>query len=184
MGHPIDNVEVKIVDDMDQPPASGEAGEICVRGPNVMKGYLNKEEETQETLRGGWLHTGDVGYLDSDGDLFITDRKKDLIIRGGENISPASIEEILYKHPSVQEAAVVGVPDPFYGEEVKAFVVLRSGFQFSEPELIDHCLKFISRFKAPKSIVSLNELPKSTVGKILKRKLRDEEHSSRVQSDN
>ena len=90
-------------------------------GPNVMKGYLHKEAETQAALRNGWLHTGDMGYLDTDGDLFITDRKKDLIIRGGENISPGALEEILYKHPAVLETAVVGIPDPLYGEEVKAF---------------------------------------------------------------
>jgi len=173
VGPAIDGVEIKIFDDADREVPMGQTGEVCVRGPNVMKGYLNKEEETRQTLRNGWLHTGDVGYLDADGDLFITDRKKDLIIRGGENISPGEVEGILYKHPAVLETAVVGVPDPLYGEEVKAFVVLRSGFSVSAPELIDHCLKFISRFKAPKSIAFLNELPKNSVGKILKRALRD-----------
>jgi long-chain acyl-CoA synthetase len=173
VGPAIDGVEIRIVDDKDQTLPAEQEGEVCVRGPNVMKGYLNKEEETREALRGGWLHTGDMGYMDSEGDLFLTGRKKDLIIRGGENISPAAIEDILFKHPAVQEAAVVGIPDPVYGEEVKAFVVLRSGVQVSEQELIDYCLKSIPRFKSPKSIAFLDELPKSSVGKILKRELRD-----------
>ena len=127
VGSAIRNVEVKIFDDRDEEVPVGEEGEICVRGPNVMKGYLNKPQETEAALLHGWMHTGDMGCLDEDGDLFITDRKKDLIIRGGENISPGAIEEILYSHESVMEAAVVGVPDAVYGEEVKAFVVLRPG---------------------------------------------------------
>lgn len=172
VGPAIRNVEIKIFDDHDQELPTGREGEICVRGPNVMKGYLNKPQETEAALMHGWMHTGDMGYLDEDGDLFITDRKKDLIIRGGENISPGAVEEVLYGHEAVMEAAVVGVPDPVYGEEVKAFVVLRPGFQVSEQELIDQCVKVLSRFKSPKSVSFLNELPKSSVGKILKRELR------------
>ncbi len=172
-GPAIDGVEIRILDDEDRELPTGEVGEICLRGPNVMKGYLRKEEETRAALRNGWLHTGDMGYLDPEGDLFITDRKKDLIIRGGENISPGAVEEILYKHPAVLETAVVGVPDPTYGEEVKAFVVLRPGARASEEELIEHCLKFTSRFRAPKTIAFLPELPKTSVGKILKRNLRN-----------
>jgi long-chain acyl-CoA synthetase len=137
-----------------------------------MIGYLNKPEETARTLRDGWLHTGDIGYIDDDGDLFITGRKKDLIIRGGENISPGSVEDILFAHPAVSEAAVVGVPDSVYGEEVKAFVVVRSGITVSEDELLNYCQSKLPRFKAPKSISFLKELPKSTVGKVLKRELR------------
>ncbi|MBN1383080.1 MAG: AMP-binding protein [Deltaproteobacteria bacterium] len=172
VGTPIKNVEIGIFDDLDQELLVDKEGEICVRGPNVMKGYLNKPQETEAALKNGWMHTGDMGYLDKDGDLFITDRKKDLIIRGGENISPGAIEEILYKNEEVLEAAVVGVPDPVYGEEVKAFVILRPGFQISEQDLIDQCVKAVSRFKAPKSVTFLNEFPKSSVGKILKRELR------------
>ena len=172
-GPSIDGVEIKIFDESDREVPTGEVGEICLRGPNVMKGYLHKEEETRAALRNGWLHTGDMGYLDRDGDLFITDRKKDLIIRGGENISPGALEEILYKHPAVLETAVVGIPDPLYGEEVKAFVVSKPGFKVSEQELIDHCLKFTSRFRVPRTIAFLDELPKNSVGKILKRTLRD-----------
>jgi len=178
VGIAIDGVEIRILDQTGQELPADQVGEICARGPNVMKGYLKKEEETGEALKDGWLHTGDMGYLDSDGDLFITDRKKDLIIKGGENISPAAIEEILYRHPSVKEAAVGGVPDQVYGEEVKAFVALRPGFQVSEQELIDHCLKSTSRFMAPKSIAFLDELPKSSVGKILKKDLREDKHTS------
>ncbi len=172
-GPAIDGVEIRIFDDENRELPVGEVGEICLRGPNVMKGYLHKEEETRAALRNGWLHTGDMGYLDAEGDLFITDRKKDLIIRGGENISPGAVEEILYRHPAVLENAVVGIPDPTYGEEVKAFVVLRPGYTASEQELIEHCLKFTSRFRAPKSIAFLPELPKTSVGKILKRELRN-----------
>jgi len=175
VGPAIDGVEIKIFDDLDRELPADEVGEICVGGPNVMKGYLHKEAETQAALRNGWLHTGDMGYLDTDGDLFITDRKKDLIIRGGENISPGALEEILYKHPAVLETAVVGIPDPLYGEEVKAFVVLKPGCKVSEQDLIDHCLRFTSRFRVPKTIAFLEELPKNSVGKILKRALRDME---------
>jgi long-chain acyl-CoA synthetase len=172
VGSAIKNVEIIIFDENDQMVPAGHEGEICVRGPNVMKGYLNKPAETAEALRRGWMHTGDMGHLDEEGDLFITDRKKDLIIRGGENISPGAVEEALYAHQAVLEVAVVGTPDPVYGEEVKAFVVLRPGFKVSEQELMDHCLKVLARFKAPKSVVFLDELPKSPVGKILKRELR------------
>jgi long-chain acyl-CoA synthetase len=175
VGPAIDGVEIKIFDDVDRELQAGEVGEICVRGPIVMKGYLHKEAETQASLRNGWFHTGDMGYLDHDGDLFITDRKKDVIIRGGENISPGALEDILYKHPAILEAAVVGIPDKVYGEEVKAFVVLKPGANVSEQELIDHCLKFTSRFRVPKTIAFLNELPKNSVGKILKRTLREME---------
>lgn len=172
VGSAIRNVEISIMDVQDHPVPAGQEGEICVRGPNVMKGYLNRMSETADTLRNGWMHTGDMGRLDEDGDLFITGRKKDIIIRGGENISPGAVEEALFSHPAVQEAAVVGIPDPLYGEEVKAFVVLHSGSVVSEEDLILHCLKILPRFKAPKSIVFLKDLPKSPVGKVLKRELR------------
>jgi long-chain acyl-CoA synthetase len=172
VGSAIKNVEIRILDENDQALPTGQDGEICVRGPNVMKGYLNKPAETAEAMKGGWMHTGDMGHLDEDGDLFITGRKKDLIIRGGENISPGAVEEVIYGHEAVMEVAVIGVPDALYGEEVKACVVLKSGFSVSEDELINHCLKTLPRFKAPKTIAFLKELPKNTVGKILKRELR------------
>lgn len=172
VGCAITNVEISILDDNDRALPKLQEGEICVRGPNVMKGYLNKPQDTAEALKGGWMHTGDMGHLDKDGDLFITGRKKDLIIRGGENISPGAVEEALFTHPAVQEAAVVGIPDALYGEEVKAFVVLHSGASVSEEELINHCLKTLPRFKAPKTIAFITELPRNTVGKVLKRELR------------
>jgi long-chain acyl-CoA synthetase len=172
VGPPINEVDVCIMSEEGLQLQSGQEGEICARGPNIMIGYLNKPEETARTLRDGWLHTGDIGYIDDDGDLFITGRKKDLIIRGGENISPGSVEDILFAHPAVSEAAVVGVPDSVYGEEVKAFVVVRSGITVSEDELLNYCQSKLPRFKAPKSISFLKELPKSTVGKVLKRELR------------
>ena len=172
VGSAIKNVEIRIVDEQDQPLPVGREGEICVQGPNVMKGYLNKPTETADALMNGWMHTGDMGHLDEDGELFITGRKKDLIIRGGENISPGAVEEALFTHPAVQEASVVGIPDSLYGEEVKAFVVLHAGAGASEEELINHCLKTLPKFKAPKTIAFLKELPKSPVGKVLKRELR------------
>ena len=128
------NTDIRIVGDDDQPLPAGARGEIVLRGPSIMKGYHNQLEQTAETLRGGWLHTGDVGYLDADGYLFIVDRKKDMILRGGENIYPAEIESILYRHPGVAEAAVVGVPDQVYGEAVVAYVVARETGTLTEQE--------------------------------------------------
>ena len=119
------NTEMLILDDNDRPLAAGERGEICLRGPIVMRGYHNRPKETAEIMRSGWLHTGDVGYVDDEGFLFVVDRKKDMIIRGGENIFPAELEAVLHEHPAVAEAAVVGVPDEIYGENVVAFVVAR-----------------------------------------------------------
>jgi long-chain acyl-CoA synthetase len=167
------NTELAILDDNDQPLAAGERGEICLRGPIVMKGYHNRPEESAQILRGGWLHTGDIGYLDSDGYLFVVDRKKDMIIRGGENIYPAELEAVLHEHPGVAEAAVVGVPDAIYGENVVAFVVARANAQLSEAELIEHVCRQVARFKAPSRVHFLAALPKSGIGKILRRVLRE-----------
>ncbi|HVS65188.1 MAG TPA: AMP-binding protein [Thermoanaerobaculia bacterium] len=164
--------EVAIFDADDQPVEPGERGEIVLRGPSIMKGYLNRPEETAETLRGGWLHTGDVGYLDEEGFLYIVDRKKDMILRGGENIYPAEIESVLYEHPAVAEAAVVGAPDEVYGERVVAFVALRPDQMASPDELIEFVKQRITPFKAPSEIHPVDALPKSGVGKILRRELR------------
>lgn len=163
---------IKIFDENDHELPPGQIGEIVIKGPTVMKGYWNKPEETAEALRNGWLHTGDIGYMDEDGYLYLTERKKDLIIRGGENIYPKEVEDIFYKHPQVLEAAVVGIPDPVYGEEVKAFVVLKTPNSVSEQELIDFCKQYLPTYKRPKSIQFLDSLPKSDVGKILRRELR------------
>ncbi|REK19406.1 MAG: hypothetical protein DWQ37_00990 [Planctomycetota bacterium] len=167
------NAELVIFDENDQPVPTGERGEICLRGPTIMAGYHNKPEETAETVRDGWLHTGDIGYLDADGHVYVVDRKKDMIIRGGENIYPAELESVLLEHPAVAEAAVVGVPDEVYGENVVAFVVKKPGADVSESELIEHVCQQMARFKAPSRVEFLEALPKSGIGKILRRVLRD-----------
>jgi long-chain acyl-CoA synthetase len=147
-------------------------GEVCVRGDNVMLGYYRMPEETARVLRDGWLHTGDMGRLDADGFLYIVERKKDLIIRGGFNIYPREVEEVLYAHGAVAEAAVVGRPDPLMGEEAVAFVVLRSGQSVTAEALIAFCQERLARFKCPREIRFVDSLPKSPVGKILRKDLR------------
>ncbi len=164
---------MKIFDDNDQALPSGQTGEIVIKGPGVMKGYWNKPEETAAAVRNGWLHTGDVGHMDDDGYIYITDRKKDLIIRGGENIYPKEIENILYMHPEVLEAGVIGIPDPVYGEAVKAFVALKEPGAATEEELLAFCREQLPAYKRPKAIQFLESLPKSAVGKILRRELRN-----------
>jgi long-chain acyl-CoA synthetase len=168
------NTELKIFDDQDRPLPPGQKGEICLRGPIVMQGYHNRPEESAEILRGGWLHTGDIGYLDEDGFLFVVDRKKDMIIRGGENIYPAELEAVLHLHPSVAEAAVVGAPDEVYGENVVAFVVVKPGAKLSESEVIEHVCGQVAKFKAPGRVHFVPSLPKSSIGKILRRVLREQ----------
>jgi len=150
-----------------------EVGEIVIRGHNVMKGYLNKPEATHETIIDGWLHTGDMGRADDEGYFYIVDRKKDLVIRGGMNIYPREIEEVLYGHPAVLEAAVIGVPDEARGEEVKAYVSLREGAEVTVAQLLDYCAQHLAKYKLPKEVEVLEELPKGPTGKILKRELRD-----------
>jgi long-chain acyl-CoA synthetase len=172
VGQAIPGVEVSIQDDGDRPLPVGEVGEVCVRGRNVMVGYYRNPEETARTVRAGWLHTGDMGRLDEDGFLFIVERKKDLIIRGGFNIYPREVEETLYGHPKIAEAAVVGMKDPLMGEDVLAFVVLRSGEQATEAEIAAFCESRLARFKCPKQVRFLDALPKSPIGKILRKELR------------
>jgi acyl-CoA synthetase (AMP-forming)/AMP-acid ligase II len=166
-------VQVRIVDEADRPVPPGTLGEIVVRGDLVMKGYWNKPEATAETLRGGWLHTGDIGSLDQDGYLYITDRKKDMIISGGSNIYPREIEEVICQHPAVFEVSVIGVPDDKWGEAVKALVVLRPGESATEVLLIEHCKRHLASYKKPQSVEFLPVLPKNAYGKVLKRELRD-----------
>lgn len=172
VGRAIPGVEISIQDDLDRPLSAGELGEVCVRGRNVMVGYYRNPEETARTVRAGWLHTGDMGRLDDDGFLFIVERKKDLIIRGGFNIYPREVEEVLYAHPKVAEAAVVGMKDPLMGEDVLAFVVLRSGERASAEEIGAFCEGRLARFKCPKQIRFVESLPKSPIGKILRKELR------------
>jgi len=164
---------VRIVDEEDRPRPAGEMGEIVARGDLIMRGYWNKPQATAEALRGGWLHTGDVGHLDEDGYLFITDRKKDMIISGGSNIYPREIEEVICRHPGVFEVAVIGIPDAHWGEATKALVVAREGARLSEGEIVEHCRKHLASYKKPQSVEFLDALPKNAYGKVLKRELRD-----------
>jgi acyl-CoA synthetase (AMP-forming)/AMP-acid ligase II len=173
VGLPLPGQDVRIVGDNDEPLASGRVGEVTVRGPNVMRGYLGKPEETAHTLRGGWLHSGDLGRFDEDGYLVLVDRLKDMIIRGGENIYPKEIEDALYAHPSVAEAAVVGRLDQLFGEEPVAFVVLRPGVAAAPDELIEHCKTLLAKFKVPRAIYITTDLPKTPIGKIAKPALRE-----------
>ncbi|GAB4346590.1 MAG: fatty acid--CoA ligase family protein [Candidatus Abyssubacteria bacterium] len=172
VGKPLVGVEVRIFDDNDGELPPGKMGEIVCRGDNVMKGYFKMPEETEQTLRGGWLHTGDMGYLDEEGYLFIVERKKDLIIRGGFNIYPKDVEETLYMHPAVAEAAVIGAPDELMGEQVVAYVVLRPNVRVTAEELISHCQSHLARYKCPKRVEFLDSMPKTPIGKIQKKELR------------
>jgi long-chain acyl-CoA synthetase len=171
IGTPVEGVEMKVVDDDGHEVSQGDVGEIVIRGHNVMKGYWNKADATAETITDGWLHTGDLANVDEDGYFFIVDRKKDMIIRGGYNIYPREIEEILYEHPAVREAAVVGVPHDEYGEEVGAAVALKDGEEVSESELRDYVKEQVAAYKYPRQIWFVDDLPKGPTGKILKREI-------------
>lgn len=172
IGVPNNGMEMKIFDDDDNELPQGKKGEIVIRGPMVMKGYWNLPEATVEVTRNGWLHTGDIGYIDADGCFFVTDRKKDIIIKGGENISPRTIEEALYSHPKIAEAAVIGIKDPVYGEDIKAFATLKPNQGATVDELMEFCKSRLERFRVPKELVILQAMPKNLVGKILKKELR------------
>jgi long-chain acyl-CoA synthetase len=171
IGTPIEGVEMKVVDDEGREVAQGEVGEIAIRGHNVMKGYWKNEDATREAMRDGWFHTGDIAKIDEDGYFFIVDRKKDMIIRGGYNVYPREVEEVLYEHPAVLEAAVVGVPDESLGEEVGVAVVLKDGADVSERELRDHVRQEVAAYKYPRRVWFVDELPKGPTGKILKREI-------------
>jgi long-chain acyl-CoA synthetase len=172
IGQPMPGAQLKIVDDKDREVPQGQQGEIILRTPGMMKGYWKRQEETAEILRDGWVRTGDIGYVDEEGFYFITDRKKDIIIKGGENICPREIEEVIMTHPGVCEAAVVGVKDGVYGEEIKAFVVAKPGMQVTAQELNEHCCAKLKRFKTPKDFTFMEALPKNLVGKVLRKDLR------------
>jgi long-chain acyl-CoA synthetase len=172
VGQAIPGVEVSIRDDEDRALPAGEVGEVSVRGENVMLGYYKMPEETARTIRNGWLRTGDMGRLDRDGFLYIVERKKDLIIRGGFNIYPREVEEVLYAHPAVAEAAVVGRPDALMGEEVLAFVVARRGETASPEGIVAFCQERLAKFKCPREVRVVDSLPKSPIGKILRKELR------------
>ena len=172
VGFPIPGMAVKIVDDDGNEMPRGSDGEIICKGPIVTRGYLNKPKETAEAIKNGWLHTGDLGKFDEDGDLYITGRKKDLIIKGGENIDPGVAEGWLYKHPAVMECAVIAIPDKVYGEEVGAAIVLKPGQTITEEELLKYLKEHLHEFVAPKKIFIMQALPKTGLGKILKREIR------------
>jgi long-chain acyl-CoA synthetase len=172
VGRPVPGVAVRIVDDEGGELPQGEVGEIVMRGPNVMLGYRNLPEETAKVLRDGWLHSGDMGYVDADGYLYVVDRKKDLIIRGGFNILPRDVEEVLHEHPAVAQAAVIGVPDRRMGEQVRAYVALKSGALATPEELMAFCRERLAAYKTPSSVELLPALPLNAIGKVLKRELR------------
>ena len=172
-GREVTGVRVRVVDAAGDDVPAGETGEILVRGDLVMQGYWGNAEATAETLRDGWLHTGDMGNLDEDGYVYLTDRIKDLIISGGANVYPRRVEDAIARHPAVSEIAVIGVPDPKWGEAVKAVVALRDGAQVSADELLSLCRGALANFEVPKSVDFLPELPKNAYGKIVKREIRE-----------
>lgn len=172
VGKPVPHLKVKIVDDQDRPLLPGEPGEICLKGPKVFKGYWKNPEATARALRGDWFHTGDIGTLDAEGYLYILDRKKDMIISGGENIASPEVERVLYELPGVLEAAVVGIPHPKWLEVPKAYVVRKPGEALGEREILDHCARRLAKFKVPKEVAFLERLPRNPSGKVLKRELR------------
>jgi len=172
VGATLGTTEVRILDAQGQTAPQGKEGEICIRGRNVMKGYLANPEATAEALRDGWLHSGDIGYLDNEGYLFIVDRLKDLIITGGENVYPREVEEVLYERPEVVECAVIGLPDPEYGERVTAYLTLKPGASVDQAELKTYCKERLAPFKVPKEFRAVESLPTTPTGKILKRELR------------
>jgi acyl-CoA synthetase (AMP-forming)/AMP-acid ligase II len=171
-GRPFFHTEVRVVDDNGQDLAPGEKGEVLLRAPNMMKGYLNRPEETAAAIKDGWLHTGDIAKMDEDGFLYILDRKKDMIISGGENIYPAEIEDALLNNPKVADVGVIGYPHERWGEAVKAIVVVKEGESLTEEELIEWCQGKIGRFKIPKAVVVTDAIPRTPTGKILKTELR------------
>ncbi len=172
IGTPVGGTEIRLVDDSDEEVAQGEPGEIVMRGPFVMQGYWERDEATTEAMKGGWFHTGDVATIDADGYLFIVDRKKDLIIRGGYNVYPRELEEVLYEHPDVREAAVLGIPDESLGEEVGAAIALKEDGAVTEDELRDFMKERVAAYKYPRRIWLVDELPKGPTGKILKREIK------------
>jgi len=171
IGTPIEGIEMRVVDENDEPVAQGEAGEIVIRGHNIMKGYWQRPDATAEAMRGGWFHSGDIGRTDEDGYFYIVDRKKDLIIRGGYNVYPREVEEVLYEHPKIREAAVVGVPHDEWGEEVGAAVVPHEGEELGAEEVSAYVKERIAAYKYPRIVWFLDDLPKGPTGKILKRQI-------------
>ena len=174
VGVPVCNTVVRILDEEGNEAPVGELGEICTSGPQVVSGYWNKPEATEESIPGGELHTGDVGFMDEQGWFYLVDRKKDMINAAGYKVWPREVEDVLYGHPAVREVAVVGVPDEYRGETVKAYVSVKAGAEISEEELIAWAKEQLAAYKYPRSVDFVDELPKTTTGKILRRELRDQ----------
>jgi fatty-acyl-CoA synthase len=174
VGKPVVNLDVRILGPDDGPAAPGEQGEVALRGPKVVSGYWKNPDATAAAFTDdGWFRTGDIGHLDADGYLYIDDRKKDMIVSGGENVATSEVERVLYECDAVDEAAVVAMPDPRWGEVPRAFVVLRPGREITEQALIAHCRSRLAGFKTPKQIVFMETLPRTPSGKVLKRQLRE-----------
>jgi acyl-CoA synthetase (AMP-forming)/AMP-acid ligase II len=174
VGRPLPGTEVKVVDPASgEEVGAGEVGEFVVRGPQVMQGYWNAPEQTAQTLRDGWLHTGDAGYLDADGYAYVQDRIKDMIVTGGSNVYSVEVEQVVSTHPKVAEVAVIGVPDDQWGETVLALVVTRPDETLTLDELQDHCRKSLGGYKVPRRLEVVDTLPRNPSGKVLKHVLRD-----------
>jgi len=174
IGKPLEDVEVRVMDEDGASVAQGEVGEIVARGERLMKGYWHQDEATAETIRNGWLHTGDLGYFDEDGYIFLAGRARDFIKRGGEMISPEEVERVLHSHPCVEEASIIGVPDIDWGERVRAIVVLKDGYEADPDDVIEYCRQRLASFKKPESVVFTAALPRNALGKVLKQELREE----------
>ncbi|MFZ5584472.1 MAG: class I adenylate-forming enzyme family protein [Thermodesulfobacteriota bacterium] len=172
VGRALPFLQARVVDELDRPLGPGQVGELVCKGPNVMRGYHNQPQATGEAIRDGWLHTGDLAYMDEEGFFYIVDRKKDMIVSGGENIYPREIEEVLYTHPAIADAAVVGAPDPLWGESVKAVVALKPGATLDEQAVVEFCKQRLASYKKPRQVVFVEALPRNASGKVLKRQLR------------
>ncbi len=175
VGKPCPGFEARIADDNGQPLAHMRPGEIWLKGPSISQSSWSDTEATNDAFSDGWFRTGDIGYADNDGYIYIVDRKKDLIIAGGFNIYPREIEEVLYEHPKIQEAVAIGIPDPYRGETVKVFIVLRGGETATEQEILDFCRAKLAKYKVPSALEFRDQLPKTLVGKFLRRVLQEEE---------
>ncbi|MBM1143049.1 long-chain-fatty-acid--CoA ligase [Alcanivorax sp. ZXX171] len=173
-GNPTHNAEIRIVDPTDNEVPLGQVGEICARGPMVMQGYWNQEDQTREAIRDGWMHTGDAGYMDADGYVFLVDRIKDMIVTGGENVYSVEVEDVLLQCPEVAQCAVIGVPDEEWGERVHAVLILKDGQQLDQATITDFCKQHLAGYKCPRSYEARDELPMSGAGKLLKFKLKEE----------
>lgn len=174
IGRPLPDVEVRIVDTEGAEVAPGEIGEIVVRTPRLMKGYVSQDHATAPTIVNGWLHTRDMGWMDADGYLYLAGRKDDLIIRGGENISPAEVEAVLHTHPAIEEAAIIGLPDVDWGEQVMAIIVPKADSPLTAEEVIDWCHQRLASFKKPAIVQFVPALPRNALGKVLRKELREQ----------